>query len=64
MMTLFQPLMLTWHALFRCAKPSQGACPLLELPISGDISKKDQPRCHGKWLFMFSLPILFDIKKS
>lgn len=41
---------------FECSITSHGGCPLLELPIFSDVKDVAEPRCGGKWLFIFSSP--------
>jgi len=41
---------------FEYSMTSQGSCPLHEVPIFSDIKGLSEPRCRGKWLFIFSSP--------
>eukprot|EP01039_Chlorochromonas_danica_P011205 gene11205-12497_t len=41
---------------FECSITSHGKCPLLEVPIFSDLKDMAEPRCKGKWLFIFSSP--------
>jgi hypothetical protein len=41
---------------FECSKATEDSCPLLEVPIFSDVKDLSEPRCRGKWLFIFSSP--------
>lgn len=46
----------TEAGVFECSISSHGSCPLLEVPIFSDVKDVTEPRCRGKWLFIFSSP--------
>lgn len=48
---------------FYRSKENAESCPVLEIPIFSDVMDITEPRCRGKWLFIFSSPNLSRCKK-